>query len=139
MTDQCLWDIWNHDLIDTFRNNTPAVNQEFIRKVKLTQVPVTGSHTRKIDTSIVFFFSRRLFAAQCLKICIKNTEARRNFTTHSDLSVKIKDKSSTSKVLRDIWTLSGYMIDTFKNTAPDVVYQKVVPKKWIETSPFHGV
>ena len=57
----------------------------------------------------------------------QNTEAKRNFATHFDLSVKIKDKVYTSKVLRHIWTLIGYMIDTIRKTAPDV-YQKVARK-----------
>ena len=39
--------------IDTSRNSTPAINQEFVRKLKfkLGQVPVTGSHTRKFEIS----------------------------------------------------------------------------------------
>ena len=40
----------------TFKYTTPAVNQEFVRKkIKLTQAPVTGSHARKVDISIMFF------------------------------------------------------------------------------------
>ena len=49
-----------------------------------------------------------------------------------------QDKVNTSKVLRDIWTLIGYMTYTSRNTAPDV-YQKAVWKGRIDTSPFHGV
>ena len=30
--------------IDTFRNTTPTANQHFVQKLKLRQVPVTGSH-----------------------------------------------------------------------------------------------
>ena len=43
------------DVIATFRNTTPAVNQQFLRKVKLRQLPVTGSPTRTFDMWIMFF------------------------------------------------------------------------------------
>ena len=56
---------------------------------------------------------------------------KRTFAKYSDLSVKIEDKVYTSEVLRNIWALIGYMIDTFKNTAPDI-YQKFVRKKTIQ-------
>ena len=39
------------DVIDTFKNTTAAVKQKFAPKIKLIQVPVTGSHTRKDETS----------------------------------------------------------------------------------------
>ena len=42
------------DVIDTFENTTPAVNQEF-EEVKLRQLPVTRSHTQKFDMSIMSF------------------------------------------------------------------------------------
>ena len=35
------------------------------------------------------------------------TEAKRNFATHSDFPVEIKDKVYKFKVLRDIWTFIG--------------------------------
>ena len=43
------------DVIDTFRNATPVVNEEFVRKLKLRQVPVTLSDIQKIDMSIMSF------------------------------------------------------------------------------------
>ena len=42
------------EVIDTFRNTTPAARSLF-EKVKLRQVSVTGSHTRKFDTSTMSF------------------------------------------------------------------------------------
>ena len=53
------------DVINTFTKTTPAVNQDFSKKAKVRQVPVTMSHTRKIDISIIF--RPRHFAAQCFK------------------------------------------------------------------------
>ena len=41
------------DMIDTFTNSTPAVNEESVGKIKLRQVPVTESSTRKADESII--------------------------------------------------------------------------------------
>ena len=41
-------------------------------------------------------------------------EAKRNFATHSDFSVEIKDEVDRLKVLRDIWTLIGYMIEIYR-------------------------
>ena len=43
------------EVIDTFRNTTPAVNQKFVRKLKLRHVPIIWSHTGKIDMSIMYF------------------------------------------------------------------------------------
>ena len=45
------------DVIDNFRNSTPAANQKFVREVNLTQIPeipVTGCYTRKFDVNQVF-------------------------------------------------------------------------------------
>ena len=44
--------------------------------------------------------------------------------TFCDLTVKIKDKVYTSKILKDIWTLIAYAIS---NTAPEL-YQKLFAK-----------
>ena len=43
-----------------------------------------------------------------------NTNPKRNFATNSLRSVEIKSKHYTSKILEYIWTLIGYMNDTFK-------------------------
>ena len=48
------------------------------------------------------------------------SEAKGNFATHSDFSVNIKDKIDRLNVLRDNPTLMGYMLDTFRETAPDM-------------------
>ena len=43
------------DVIDTFRNTAPSTNLNFVQKNKLRQIPVTLSHTRKFDMSIMSF------------------------------------------------------------------------------------
>ena len=42
------------DVIETFRITTPAVNQKFIQKVNLRQVPVTGSLSKIRHVDHVF-------------------------------------------------------------------------------------
>ena len=43
------------DVIDTFTNTTPAVNQKFVPKVALRKAPVTMPHTRTVDLPIMSF------------------------------------------------------------------------------------
>ena len=53
------------DVIDMFRNTTTVVNQKFVQKVKLRQVPVTESLFKKLISQSCLFMLRN-FAAQCL-------------------------------------------------------------------------
>ena len=52
------------DEIDTFSITKPDVNHSSFEKVKLRQAPVTGTHTRELVKSTIFFrlhyFSARL-------------------------------------------------------------------------------
>ena len=66
-------------------------------------------------------------------LIIFNTDAKQSFaTTHSNFSVEIKDKVDRLKVLRDICTLIGYMIDTLGKTTLSV-YKKFAPKSSTDT------
>ena len=42
------------DVIDTFRNTTPAVTQKFARKSQIGGSTFTGSHNREVDMSIIY-------------------------------------------------------------------------------------
>ena len=56
-----------------------------------------------------------------------------NFAKHYDLPAEIKNEVYPSKVLRNIWTLIGNIIDAFRDTSPHV-YQKIVRKsRWVKS------
>ena len=66
------------------------------------------------------------------------TQRRSGTSQHIDLSVEIIDKNGRLEVLRDMWTLIGYMIDTLRNTTPSA-HQNFVPKSPTETRTYHSV
>ena len=44
-----------------------------------------------------------------------NTQWKRYFITHSDCWVKMEDEVYKPEIVRNIWTLIGYMIENFRN------------------------
>ena len=60
-------------VIDTFRITTQAVNQKFVQ-IKLRQVTVTGSSTRKIDMPIIFFSNDAILLPIVEKISTKKRQ-----------------------------------------------------------------
>ena len=60
-------------------------------------------------------------------LILLNTEAKQNFAKHSALSVETKDKVDRLKVLRNISTLVGYMIDTYRKSLFQKVQLRPVP------------
>ena len=67
----------------------------------------------------------------------KQFTQRRSGTSQFILNFQLTSKTKfTHWRCSDIWALIGYMIDTFRKTAPDI-YQKVFRKSRIRTSPCH--
>ena len=64
---------------------------------------------------------------------VVNTEANRNFATHSDLSVKLKLTTADQWSWETFENMIGDVIDTFRITIPTVTW-KFVRKNRIETS-----
>ena len=67
-----------------------------------------------------------------------NTQWKRYFVTHSDCWVKMEDEVYKPEVLRNIWTLIGYMIENFRNITTDVS-RYVLRKIGDQTNSCHSV
>ena len=70
-----IWkNIWNHDRRYNwhFQSCTPAINQEFNWKIQNEASSVTVSHTRKIDTSIMFYQVTPFFLPNSWEVCTIN-------------------------------------------------------------------
>ena len=95
------------------------------------------SHVSLNITALVYITKIKLDSKNELFSQI-DIQEKRNFLTHSDLSVEINDEVNRLKALRDILTLTEYIIDSIRRTTTDF-YQKVVQKSPNETRACHSV
>ena len=74
-----------------------------------------------------------------IELCKHNGTRRRSGISQHILTCQLRSKKIyTSKVFIDIWSLIGYIIDTFENTAQDF-YRNVVQKSWNKRRTCHSV
>ena len=92
------------DVIDTFKITTPPVNQEFVRKLKMRQVYVRRSHTRKSRSCL---FRLNHISAQCLgSLHIKQHQkeqlpAKKRPSDRSEQMTNLSDDAKNASLRKD--------------------------------------